>query len=78
MIKETIRKFILDSINIDGLDDDDHLFESRIVNSLFAVQLMTFLEKSFNIELTIEDLNMDNFQSVNATAQFVKQKQGLV
>ncbi len=73
--QETIRSFILDSINIPELNDDDNLFESGIVNSLFAVQLMTFLEKSFNIEVTMDDLSMDNFQSVSATSLFVDRKQ---
>lgn len=73
--KEAIRNFILESINIPDLNDDDNLFESGIVNSLFAVQLMTFLEKSFNIEVTMDDLSMDNFQSVNATSLFVERKQ---
>jgi acyl carrier protein len=73
--KETIRNFILDSINISGLNDDDNLFESGIVNSLFAVQLMTFLEKTFNIEVTMDDLSMENFESVNATSLFVERKQ---
>ena len=73
--QETIRSFILDSINIPELNDDDNLFESGIVNSLFAVQLMTFLERSFNIEVTMDDLSMDNFQSVSAASMFVDRKQ---
>ena len=76
-VKETIRKFILDSININGLEDDDNLFESGIVNSLFAVQLMTFIEKSFNIEVTMDDLVIENFQSVEATTSVVMQKHGV-
>lgn len=73
--KEAIRSFILESINIPDLNDDDNLFETGIVNSLFAIQLMTFLEKSFSIEVTMDDLSMDNFQSVNATSLFVERKQ---
>ena len=73
--KEIIRNFILDSINIPNLNDDDNLFESGIVNSLFAVQLMTFLEKTFSIEVTMDDLSMDNFESINATSSFVERKQ---
>ena len=46
-IKETVKRFISSSINIPNLDDDDNLFESGIVNSLFAVQLMTFIERTF-------------------------------
>ncbi len=73
-IKRRIRGFILNAVNVPGLTDDDNLFESGIVNSLFAVQLMTFIEKTFAIEFGIDDLDMENFKSLNATAAFVAVK----
>jgi len=73
-VKETVRKFINNSINIDGLGDDENLFESGIVNSLFAVQLMTFVERGFGLEIGMEDLDVENFKSVNATAAFINRK----
>ncbi len=73
-VKDSIKNFIFESIQIADLDDDDNLFESGIVNSLFAVQLMAFLEKIFGIEIAMEDLDMENFQSINATTSFVIQK----
>ena len=75
-IKETVKRFILSSINITHLDDDDNLFESGIVNSLFAVQLMTFIEKTFAIEVGMDDLDIENFKSLNATTAFVVKKNG--
>src|SRR2546425_12223584 len=75
-IKETVRSFILSSITIPELDDDDNLFESGLANSLFAVQLMTFIEKTFAIEVGMEDLDIENFKSLNATAAFVARKNG--
>ena len=73
-IKETVKRFILNSINFSQLDDDDNLFESGIVNSLFAVQLMTFIEKNFAIEVGMDDLDIENFKSLNATTAFVVRK----
>jgi len=75
-IKEAVRRFILSSINITHLDDDDNLFESGIVNSLFAVQLMMFIEKTFAIEVGMDDLDIENFKSLNATTAFVLKKNG--
>lgn len=75
-VRKTITDFILSAINIVGLNEDDHLFESGIVNSLFAVQLMTFLEKTFNIEVTMDDLDIENFKSINAATAFVMKKNG--
>ena len=73
-IKETVRDFISSSVNIAGVNDDANLFESGIVNSLFAVQLMTFIEKTFQIEVGSEDLDIENFKSLNAMTAFVLRK----
>ena len=75
-IKETVKRFISSSITITNLDDDDNLFESGIVNSLFAVQLMTFIEKTFSIEVGMDDLDIENFKSLNATTAFVLKRNG--
>jgi len=75
-IKATVKHFISSSSNITNMDDDDNLFESGIVNSLFAVQLMTFIEKTFAIEVGMEDLDIENFKSLNATTAFVLKKTG--
>lgn len=76
-IRSKIRGFILASIHLPDLADDDNLFESGIVNSLFAVELMTFLEKSFAVEVTPDDLEIANFQSIEASADFVIRKRAL-
>jgi len=76
-IKHALRGFILRSVRVPSLGDDQDLFDSGIVNSLFAVQLMTFVEKTFAIEVAMEDLEIDNFRSLNATAGFVLRKSGL-
>lgn len=75
-VEEIITRFILDSINIADLEGDDNLFELGIVNSLFAVQLMTFIEKTFDIEVTMDDLDIENFKSINATTLFVMKRSG--
>jgi acyl carrier protein len=75
-IKETVKRFILSSINFTHLDDDDNLFESGIVNSLFAIQLMTFIEKTFSIEVEMDYMDIENFKSLNATTAFVLKKNG--
>ena len=75
-VRATIREFITSAVSLPNLDDEADLFESGIVNSLFAVQLMTFVEKTFAIEVGMDDLDMENFKSVQATAAFVMRKDG--
>ena len=73
-IKEEIRGFIQRSIQVPQLADDDDLFATGIVNSLFAVQLVTFIERKFALEMQPEDLKMGNFRSLNAATAFVQKK----
>lgn len=76
-VKETVKQFIMSSINIPDLRDDDDLFDLGIANSLFAIQLMTFIEKTFELEVEMEDLDIENFKSLNASTAFVMRKSGL-
>jgi acyl carrier protein len=73
-IRDAIRHFVQSATRTPLLDDDANLFESGIVNSLFAIQLMTFLEREFDIEVTPDDLDIEHFKSLNATAAFVAGK----
>ena len=73
-VKEIVRNFINQSINIDALGDEENLFETGLINSLFAVQLTTFLERKFGFEISPEDLDIQNLKSISATAAFVARK----
>jgi methoxymalonate biosynthesis acyl carrier protein len=75
-IRKTLRGFIIRSINIPDLHDDDDLFESGLVNSLFAVQLTTFIEKKFGLEITADDLDIQNFRSLSAATGFILKRRG--
>jgi methoxymalonate biosynthesis acyl carrier protein len=77
-VRQAIKSFIFASVNVPGLGDEEDLFESGIVNSLFAVQLMTYLEKTFDIEVTADDIDIDNLKSISACAAFVIRKKGLI
>lgn len=70
-IKAPIRSFISSSVNLPDFKDDENLFELGIVNSLFAVQLMTFIETTFALEVGTDDLDIENFKSLNAMTAFV-------
>ena len=73
--RDVIRNYILENVNLPHLDDDFDIFDAGIVNSLFAIELMTFLEKAFRIKVTMDDLDMENFKSVTATSEFVRRKE---
>ena len=49
---------------------------NEALNSLFAMQLVLFVEKTFDIQVANEDLNFQNFKSLNAIVDFVERKRG--
>jgi len=73
-MKETIRNFLLEHITAYDLQDGDDIFELGLVNSLFAMQLVLFVEQEFDISIDGEDLDFANFRTVNAIEQLVKVK----
>jgi methoxymalonate biosynthesis acyl carrier protein len=47
---------------------------SWFVNSMFAMQLVLFVEQEFNISVENEDLELDNFRTINAITNLVERK----
>jgi acyl carrier protein len=54
--------------------DGENFFATGLVSSLFGVELLTFIENSFAVEVTDEDLVLDNFASVRSICGFVWRK----
>lgn len=73
-IEKIVCKYIEDQVCIESIDYDMDIFEEGLVNSLFAIELMTFLEKTFEVKITMDDLDMANFKSVNCITEFVRKK----
>lgn len=71
---DRIRAFVSDHLQAVAFADTDDLFGDGLVNSLFAMQLVLFLEQEFSIEVTNDDLDLDNFRSVAAMAGFIARK----
>lgn len=55
-------------------ENEDNLFEAGLVNSLFAMQLIYFLEKTYDIKVENNELDINNFKSVYAICDFVERK----
>ena len=75
-IMSQVRSFLGQFISDTDIDADHNLFESGLVNSLFAMQLVLFVEKEFGIQVANEDLDFENFKSVNAIVGFIQDKSG--
>lgn len=72
--KFKIRQFLSRFFTAQQIDDGDDIFSLGVINSLLALQLVAFLEKEFGIMVEDEDLDIDNFRSLNAMDRLVETK----
>ncbi|QSX05661.1 acyl carrier protein [Sedimentibacter sp. zth1] len=72
-VKRKIRMFMKRFFRNEEFTDDDNIFENA-VNSLFAMQLVLFIENEFDIEVDNDELDLENFSSVNAIVKYVESK----
>ena len=73
-IKTTIKLFLTRFFRNHELNDDENIFDLGFVNSLFAMQLVMFLEKEFGIKVNNNDLDIKNFKTINAITDLVIRK----
>jgi acyl carrier protein len=72
--KTRIRTFLAKFFQNYTVQDDEDIFALGFVNSLFAMQLVMFVETEFGISVENDDLDIDNFRTVNAIAQLIERK----
>ena len=74
-IKMKIRAFLSRFFRKKEIGDNDDFFAMGFVNSLFAMQLVMFLERDFSISVENNDLDFDAFRTIQSVAEFVVRKQ---
>ncbi|HZM76912.1 MAG TPA: acyl carrier protein [Candidatus Limnocylindrales bacterium] len=70
-ISQRVRDFLAPHFHGHQLGDGDDIFALGFVNSLFAMQLVMFVEKEFGLKLEPDDLEIDNFRSISAVVGLV-------
>ena len=75
-IRQRLREFVGRFFRGHDLQDAEDIFATGYVNSMFAMQLVQFVEGEFGVAVESEDLDLDNFRSIDALAAFVERKLG--
>ena len=60
-----------------NLEDEQPLLGNGLIDSLGILEVVSFLEREFNITVADEDLIPENFGSLRNLSQFVTSKQNL-
>jgi acyl carrier protein len=56
----------------------EDIFSLGFVNSLFAMELVMFVEKTFGITVPTDELRIDNFRTAQAMTELVDRQRAVV
>lgn len=73
-VRTEIREFLNAKFPNAQIADDQDIFALGYVNSLFALELVLFIENAFGEPVPNEDLEIDNFRSVDAMASMIERR----
>lgn len=74
--KQQVRAFLAQFIGDEDFDDNENFFDTGLINSIVALDLLQFLEKLFSITVPTEELRIDNFANVNAVMALMAELTG--
>jgi D-alanine--poly(phosphoribitol) ligase subunit 2 len=70
-LERRIRALFLQALNI-GIDSvDADLVETGLLDSLILVELLLYLEETFDIDVVVAELDIDDFRTVRNIGRFV-------
>ena len=76
-IEDKIRDFIFKSLYFvedETLESDTSFLEQGIIDSRGAMELVSYVETEFGIEVKMADVVVDNFDSIQKLAGYVRRK----
>lgn len=77
-VMPALRQFIMEEFVRDGspIDETTNLLEQEIIDSLGIFTLIGFIEDRFGVRVAPEEVNLENFETLDAIASLVDQKLG--
>lgn len=75
-MKIEIKNYIIEASLSDAKDikEDTMIFDAGLLDSMGLLFLIEFLKEEYDVEVNDEELNPENFESINSIVSFVEGK----
>ena len=76
-LRSAVRTFVrqqLETRGVTDISDDASLVDAGVIDSLGIFQLIAFLESTFRIHISDDEIALSNFETIDATVDFVARK----
>ncbi|MEH1914720.1 acyl carrier protein [Nostoc sp.] len=77
-IQAKIKNFLTKFFGNHDLQPDEDIFALGFVNSMFAMQLVLFVEQEFQITIENDDLEFENFRTINSIVNLIERKTTII
>ena len=71
-VRKKITKYITELTSEPNIDQSINLFESGNLSSLDVLDLIVYIETTFNITISDDDIGMENIGSINNMVKFIE------
>ena len=73
-LQQQVAALFAEKLNLDVPSVETDLIGAGLLDSLALVELLAQLEETFSVSISIDDLELENFRSINSIAGFVMQR----
>ncbi len=74
---DRIRELFVEALNIEVPSAETDLIESGLLDSLALVELLFEIERRFEVDLSLDELEIENFRTVDRISQFITSQRKL-
>jgi len=79
VVLDQVKRIVIEDLDLnlsyEDLDETIPLFEEGLaLDSVILVELISFIEKRFNIQLAEDLLNMETFRNLQSIAQVIREQ----
>jgi acyl carrier protein len=75
--KSALKEYLMEMIMDQGrssIEPDEDLLTQGLIDSMGILQLVSFMEKKFNIKVPDEDIVPDNFRTLDSLTEYVTRR----
>jgi D-alanine--poly(phosphoribitol) ligase subunit 2 len=73
-LQQQVTALFAEKLNLDVASAETDLIEAGLLDSLALVELLAQLEESFDVSISTDDMELENFRSITIIAIFVMQR----
>ncbi|MEU1727058.1 acyl carrier protein [Actinomadura sp. ATCC 39365] len=71
-MRDTVKSFLRERGAAPELRDDDDLFDVGGLSSMAALQIVAWIEDTFDIVIKAADLHLGNFRTIDAICSYIE------